>query len=200
MIIVDLETSGVDFCRCGIWQIGAMDFKTKEEFFGECRIDDDDIIEQEALRVIGKTEKYLRAGKESQKDLLNRFFKWCKKSNTKNFMCENPNFDVSFLEIKAKKYDLKFPFHHRAFDLHSASCLKYLQVHGKFKIKDNKSNLGLSNTLKFCGMKDNRKFHNALEDVRLTAECFSRIFFGKNLLKEYGKYPVPEYLKLRKTY
>ncbi len=196
MIVVDLETSGVDFVKCGIWQIGAIDLHTHEEFFGECRIDKEDSVEQNALKVIGKTEKYLRFGnKENQKELLGRFFKWCKKSKIKNFMCENPNFDVSFLEIKSKKYNLEFPFHHRAFDLHSIASLKYLEIHGKFSIKDSKSDFGLSSTIRFCGMKDTRKFHNALEDAKLTAECFSRIFFGKGMIREYEKFKIPEYLK-----
>ncbi len=37
--------------------------------------------------------------------------------------------------------------------------------------------------------------HNALTDAKLTAECFSRIVYGKNLLEEFKKFPIPEYLR-----
>ena len=36
--------------------------------------------------------------------------------------------------------------------------------------------------------------HNALFDVKITAECFSRLMSGKNLLEEFKEFSVPEYL------
>jgi len=200
MIVFDIETSGVDHVKCGIWQIGAIDFDNPERvFFEEARIDDDDIIFEKGkvklFDIIGKTEEQLRdKTKQSQKQLIERFFKWCEKSKMKNFMCEGPQFDVAFLEIRALRYGLRFPFHYRSFDLHSIAQAKVLEVNGKFSIeKDHTS--GLKQIIPFCGMIDDRKFHNALEDAKLTAECFSRVLKGKNLLKEFEKYPIPEYLK-----
>ena len=201
MIVVDIETSGVDFVKCGIWQIGAIDFETKEEFFEECQIDSEDMLLDDKTRgktlfeIIGKTEEQLRdKTKQSQKQMLERFFKWCEKSKIKNFMCQNPQFDEAFLEIKARKYGLKFPFHYRAFDFHSIAQAKHLAIQGKFLIKGNCS-AGLSLLVPFCGIKDERGFHNALEDAKLTAECFSRVLYGKSLLKEFEKFQIPEYLK-----
>lgn len=202
MIVIDLETSGVDFVHCGIWQIGAIDFETKEEYSDECRIDDEDICLDDSSRgkklfeVIGKTEEQLRdKTKQGQKEMLIKFFKWCEKSKMKNFMCENPQFDESFLEIKARKYGLKFPFHYRAFDLHSIAQAKYLAVKGKFAFKEHYT-AGLSMIVPFCGIEDNRGFHNALEDAKLAAECLHRVLYGKGFLEEYEKYPIPEYLKI----
>ena len=37
--------------------------------------------------------------------------------------------------------------------------------------------------------------NNALEDAKLTAECFSRLLNGKNLFPEYAKFKIPDYLK-----
>jgi len=79
MIVVDIETSGgLDPERIGIWQIGALDLDNPENvFLDEARIDDSDIIENDALKVIGKTPEYLRdRSKQSQKDLLIKFFLW----------------------------------------------------------------------------------------------------------------------------
>jgi len=37
--------------------------------------------------------------------------------------------------------------------------------------------------------------HNALEDAKLTAECFSRIVYGKNLFSEYNQFKMPLHLE-----
>lgn len=200
-IVVDIETSGVDKFRCGVWQIGAYDLSTGEEFLQEARIDNEDEIINEpgskklVLEAIGKTEEELRdKNKQSQKHLIKKFFDWVEKRRLKNFLCQNPQFDVAFLEIKAKKYGIKKVFHYRSFDLHSIVQLKYMQLNGKFLIEEDHSGMGLTNILIFCGMKDERKAHNALEDAKLTAECFYRLMIGKNLFSEYSKFPVPREL------
>ncbi|MCX6742259.1 MAG: 3'-5' exonuclease [Candidatus Pacearchaeota archaeon] len=196
MIVIDLETSGTDLVNSGIWQIGAVDFENpKRIFLEEGHIDNKDKVSREAMTVTGKTEKEIREkNKRSQKQLLKQFFKWCEKSKIKNYMCENPQFDVAFLETKARKYNLKFPFHYRAFDLHSIAQARILKISGKILVKKGHS-AGFREIIKFCGMKDERNFHNALEDAKLTAECFSRIFYGKNMIKEYDHFKIPKYLK-----
>jgi len=199
-IVLDIETSGIDKIRCGIWQIGAVDLVTGEEFLEEARLDDDDEIinlaKKPVLEVIGKTEEELRdKNKQSQKELLESFFKWVESRKMKNFLCQNPQFDVAFLDVKARKYGLKIPFHYRCFDLHNIAQTRYHDLNGKFLVNENHSDMSLTNILKFCGMEDNRKAHNALEDAKLTAECFSRLIYGKNLFPEYAKYPIPEVLK-----
>lgn len=209
MIIVDIETSGLDFNECGIFQIGALDFDNPgNTFLEDARIDDEDIIKDGALKVNGKTEKDFRdKNKQSQKQLLEHFFSWFEDTKTKNFICQNPQFDFGFINTKAGKYKLKKPYHYRCFDLHSIASLRYFQINNIFLIKDNYSDMSLPNTLKFCGIEDVRrkvegnevlkegKPHNALEDCKLEAECFSRLIFGKNLLPEFNKFLIPDYLK-----
>jgi len=201
MIVLDIETSGLDFVKCGIWQIGAIDLETKEEFLQEARIDDEDLIldsrvAKPVLEVIGKEEEDLRNNtKQSQKQLLINFFNWCEGRKLKNCLCQGPQFDLGFIWTKARKYGLNNPLHHRAYDLHSMASLKYFQLNNKFLIKENHSDMGLKNILNFCGMQDNRGAHNALEDCKLTAECFSRIIYKRNLFPEYSKFPIPENLK-----
>ncbi len=201
MIVLDIETSGLDFVKCGIWQIGAIDLDTNEEFLEEARIDDEDLlldsrVAKPVLEVIGKKEENLRDNtKQSQKQLLINFFNWCKNRKIKNYLCQGPQFDLGFIWTKARKYGLEIPFHHRAYDLHSMASLKYFQLNNRFLIKEDHSDMGLKNILNFCGMQDNRGAHNALEDCKLTAECFSRIVYKRNLFPEYSKFSIPEYLK-----
>tara|TARA_Y100000310_G_C20620758_1_gene783149 strand:+ start:296 stop:898 length:603 start_codon:yes stop_codon:yes gene_type:complete len=200
MIVFDIETSGLDKVKCGIWQIGAYDLNSGETFLEEGRIDDEDQAidggSKPLIEVIGKTEEDLRnPNKQSQKELIEKFLAWIDSKNSKNVLCMIPDFDVGFLQIKANKYDLKLPFSHRTFDLHSFAQLKFHEINKNFNLKEGKSNLGLDNITKFCGMEDNRNYHNALEDSKLTAECFSRIVYGKNLIEEFKAYPIPSYLK-----
>jgi len=197
MIILDIETSGLNSQKNGIWQIGAIELENPEnQFFEEARIDNEDTIQQGALEITNTTEQQLRnPNKQSQKQLLINFFTWINTINIKIPVCQNPTFDLSFIKTKAKKYNLTYPFHHRSFDLHSIAQTIQFKTKQKFLIFDNKSDMGLSNILGFVGMFDNRQAHNALEDAKLTAECFSRLIYNKNLLKEYSQFSIPNYLK-----
>ena len=194
-IILDLETSGLDKVKCGIWQIGAIDLNDNEEFFQEGRIDDKDFVEKDALKVIGKTEEDLRdKNKKTQKQLLKDFFQWLETRKVKNFLCQNPQFDVTFLEIKANEYGLKIPFRYKCFDSHTIAQMVYYKINGKFWFEEGRSKMNLGKILEFVGMKDNRQAHNALEDCKLTAECFSRLIYGENLFPEYSQFKIPKEL------
>lgn len=209
MIMIDIETSGGFNVNNGIWQIGAIEIENPSNtFLQESRIDDEDHVEKEALLVIGKNEQELRdKSKQSQKDLLINFFDWVAKIENKTFLAHNTPFDYSFISLKAKKYGLNFPFKHRSFDLHVIASLRYNQIKGNFLFEKGESGMNLSKVLSFCGLEDNRillengkvkkegKPHNALEDAKLEAECFSRLVYGRGLLEDFSKYEVPEYLR-----
>jgi len=214
MIIVDIETSGLlDPYNIGIWQIGALEFNDPSNIFlEEARIDDSDQIMEEALKVTGKTEQQLRdKTKQSQKQLLENFFKWAADIESKLFVAYNTPFDYGFLSIKAKKYNLRFPFSWRTLDLHVIAFDKYFQLNKEFPIQNGESILNLARVMELCGIKDTRiqlsggevvregSPHNALEDAKLEAECLSRILYGKSLLKEFEHFPIPEKLKINKT-
>lgn len=199
MIVVDIETSGGPALgKYGIWQIGAVDLESEEEFLEEARIDDEDEIMKEALEITGKTEKELRdKKKQTQKQMINKFLKWLEERKVKNVACLHPQFDIAFLWLKMDKYGLKskgfgFPDYQRCFDLHTLAQIVYYKKNGKFLIKDDHSDMGLRNILGMFGIEDERrghkdgkitegKPHNALEDCKLEAECF------KKLLEELKK-------------
>jgi len=208
-IVLDFETSGLDLNTSGIWQIGAIDLNNPDEFFlEEGRIDEDDLIDNNALEVVGKTEEELRdKNKQSQKQLFEMFLSWFEKRTSKNFLCQNPQWDVSWLIIRIKKYGLRRNFHHRSFDLHSIAQIKYKEVMGEFLIDNDHSGMNLSSILGFCGLKEKRKImknekviqegkpHDALEDCKLEGECFSRLVYGENIFPEFKEFEVPEVLR-----
>ncbi len=213
MIIVDIETTGVNFWENGIVSIGALYFYNPEiQFYEECRIDEEDIITEEALKINGfSREEITDKKKQSQKELVRNFLEWLEKQETKMLAGHNVGFfDLNFIKTKAKKYDINIKTGYKSLDLCSVAQARHFQINGKFLLDDHKENgMNLPKVLNFCGMRDERieikdgklinqgKSHNALEDCKLEAECFSRLLSGKELFEKYSKFPIPEYLKLR---
>ncbi len=196
MIVTDIESSGLDSGRCGIWQIGAVEFENPvNTFFEESRIDDEDEISKEALMIIEKTEDELRdKSKQSQKEMSEHFLDWCKTCKERVIAGHNVGWDISFIQNKCIRYGIQNKFHDiigaRVIDLHTLANLRYKDKKGVFKLKDGekgKSDMSLPNVMEFCGLKDNRRAvekgkivkegepHNALTDAKLTTECFRRL-------------------------
>jgi len=205
--VLDIECSGGYPDRHGVWQIGAIELENPEnQFLEEARIDDNDSVAEEALRIIGKTEEELRdRNKQSQKELITHFLEWMDSVNEKDILCHNPQFDQAFLRTKSLKYFNNDPFWpdlHRAFDLHSVAQVRFFEINKRFLIKEGHSDMGLKNILNFCGIEDKRRGrttegepHNALEDCKLEGECFARLMDGKNLFPEFSGFEILDYLK-----
>lgn len=206
MIVVDIETSGIYAEEHGVWQIGAVDLSNPHnEFFGEARLDDEDLIMEDALKITGVSEYELRhPAKQSQEALLQKFFKWAEEINVRVIICQN-TMDYQFLRVKAKKYGLMIPFHYRILDLHTLASVRYYQLNGDFFLKEGGySGMGLRKILEFCGIPDDRReldggeiahegeSHNALKDAKLSAECFCRLTYGESLFPKFGIYKIPE--------
>ena len=214
MIILDLETSGLHCGKCGIWQIGALEFENPENYFlQEGRIDEKDEVTQEALELTEKTEQELRSpSKQTQKQLILNFLDWAKTCNERIPAGQNIGWDVSFIMNKCIDYEIRDKFREsigqRTIDLHTVAQERYYVINKSYLLENNKSKMNLYSVLQFCGLPDERKqvldggkigkegkAHNALEDIKLEAECFSRLLHGKNLIKEFENFPIPEYLR-----
>lgn len=198
LLVLDTETSGIDPYKHGLISIGAVDLANpKNQFYGECELRTDAEVSQEAIRINGFTEKEMRdSSKQSVKDLLENFYSWASKFKIKIIAGRTPLFDFNFLKTESEKAGLKFPFHHRTIDLHSIHYAKCIELSCEIPLKDKYfSGLDLEECLKFIGINYERKAHNALEDAKLTAECFARILYGQSLLEEYKQFEIPSYLR-----
>jgi len=211
MITFDIETTGLNFWENGILSIGSLCFGNPEkQFYGECRVDEDNIITEEALKINGFSREEIKSEeKQTQEELVRKFVKWMNEQEIRILGGHNVGFfDLNFIKTKAKKYNIPLKMRFRSLDLCSVAQTKYFQIYGKFLLDDYKENgMSLPEVLKFCGIKDKRveirsgelikqgKTHNALEDCKLEAECFSRLLSGKGLFEEYNKFLIPEYLK-----
>ncbi|UCD02665.1 MAG: 3'-5' exonuclease [Candidatus Aenigmatarchaeota archaeon] len=187
MIIVDIETTGLDPKKNSILSIGAMEFENpKNTFYGECRMDDGAEISNIALKINGFTRKQIMDPKKpSSEELLRKFLEWLKPIKEKTLGGENVWFDIEFFEENFRKLGIKWPFKKKVVELHQISPL--IEGHP----------WSLDMLLYAVGIPPRSKAHNAMDDVELTAEAMSRLVGGKNLLKRFKKYPVPEIFSLR---
>lgn len=196
MIVVDVESTGLDVSACALLSIGAICLEQPEKtFYGECRIWEGALIFEEVPKITGfSVEQMTDPDKQSTKELLQKYITWTEQFEDRTHGGASVGYDVFLLENETIRWDFGKPFSYRAVDLHAVAYVRYLKLHGKPFIENGASKLGLSGTLKFVGMEDNREVHNALEDAKLTAEAMSRLVYGKTLLPEYEKYPLPDYL------
>jgi DNA polymerase III epsilon subunit-like protein len=194
LIVVDVETSGLDEERDQIVSIGAVDFaKPQRTYYNECRLSRRVRPTQEALDITGFSLKDLRSrDRPTEGEIVRQFLDWGKKGRM--LAGENPWFDAAFLRRASSRYGVAWPFGHRLVDLHSVSYSTQLRLECAVFPKRSRS-LSLDKTLKFVGLEPRKTFHNALEDAKLEAEALSRLIYGKSLLSEYSKYKVPSYLK-----
>lgn len=196
MIIVDVETTGLEPEKNAIVSVGAVNFDYPNiMFYEECRLRKGAEINPIALEINGFTEEEVRdPNKKSLKELIKLFNIWADNVEDKTLAGENPHLDLDFLKHSAKLYGAPWPFGYRIVDLHSISFIHHLGS-GLKPLEKGKTNLSLDETLKYVGLKTEPKPHHALTGAKLETEAFSRILCGKNLLSEYKKYAIPKYLK-----
>jgi DNA polymerase III epsilon subunit-like protein len=193
MIVVDLETTGLDSRTCSILSIGALDFDNpKNQFYEECRIWEGAHVQDEALEVNGFTfESIVNSTKKTDKEILESFIEWSKEVKYRTLAGENPSFDRDFLKYTAYRYHINWTFAERTVDLHSVSYAHHLQNEKELPRKNTHSALNLAATLKYVGISDYSVPHHALEDTKLAAEAFFRLLYNKGLFEEFSQFKIP---------
>lgn len=196
MIVVDMESSGLDPLINSLLSIGAVDFeKPANQFYGECRIWPGAHIDKESLAVNGfKKDEIISDSKQTEKDLLNSFLKWTESCEELTIAGQNPSTDRDFLKAAAGRYHINWTFAFRIIDLHSIVYFHMMKKGIKPPVINKHSGLSLDKILNYVGMPDEPKPHNGLRGAKLEAEAFSRLIYKKPLLDEYSQYPLPESL------
>lgn len=197
MIVVDVETTGLDPERDQIISIGAVDFANpRRTYYNECRLSRGVKASNDALRITGFTLSSLKdTDKPTLKEILRDFLRWTTRCRERTLAGENPWFDATFLRCASRKRGLSWSFGHRYVDLHSVSYATMLRVKKHAIVSIGESRLSLDKTLQCVGLESRKGFHNALCDSKLEAEAFSRLIYGKALFKEYSKCRLPVYLR-----
>ena len=197
MIVLDIETSGLDPAENGLLSIGAVDFlRPSQTFYGECRIRQGEKIVNEALEVNGfSPEEAKSKQKVSTRELIKEFDTWLQSRNVKVVAgLHVAAFDVPFLVAKAGQCDVAIRLHKRSIDLHSLAYAKMLSLGRVIPLTDGWSVMDTDTIHPFCGLPKEPKPHNALSGAKWEAESFSRLIYGKGLFKSFARYEVPNYL------
>ena len=196
MIIVDVETTGLDPNKHCIVSIGAIDFfNPKSQFYQECRIFEGAEITKEALNLNGFTEEQIKDPKrKSQYEIIKEFLSWIIRLDNNTIAGQNPSFDRDFLKATAKRCNVNWPLHHRTIDLHSLCYAHFLKRLIKPPYRDGMNNLSPVQIYNYVGLPEEEKPHIGLTGAKMEAEAFSRLIYGKNLLDEFIIYPIPVYL------
>ena len=198
MIIVDVESTGMDSRLCSLLSIGAVEFERPEhQLYIECRIFDGAHCEKEAQQVHGFADEQMRdPAKKTDREAVEAFLDWMKTCKEWTIAGQNVSFDRDFLKETAYRYHIDWPLAQRTVDLHSIAYYHYMKTGKGIPQKHNHSALNLDAILMHVGVPVERGRHNALEDAKLEAEAFSRLIRGRGVLPEYGHCPVPDALKM----
>lgn len=194
MIIIDVESTGVDARVCSLLSVGAVDFDNPEnQFYMECRAFDGAHIEKEALVVAGfSRELATDPSKKTDREVVEAFLSWMRTCKEWTLAGQNPSFDRDFMQETAHRYHLNWPLAHRTIDLHSVAYYALLKAGKSIPLKNSHSALNLDRILEYVGLPTRAKKHNALEDAKLEAEALSRLIYGRGLLAEYKPFPIQD--------
>ena len=162
MIVLDVETSGIDPQVHGLLSIGAVDTETGESFYADCRLSEDRTFTSIALGINGRTPESLYIGPHDV-TISQDFRAWCESRNCLVGGQQVGSFDLLFLREVFGRAGLPWPFGYRCVDLHSVAWAKWGE------------SLGLDDILERLGLEKEPKPHNALTGAKLEAECFRRL-------------------------
>ncbi len=200
MVILDIETTGLDPEVNGLLSIGAIDFaRPRDTFYGECRIRKGEKVSQSALEVNGFSADDVKdPAKQTTKDLIKSFEQWLSRRNEKVIGgLHIASFDVPFLNRKAEQTSVNLKLHRRSMDLHSLAYAKMLQLGRIVPLTDGWSVMDVDFIFPFCGLPREPKPKNALNGAKWEAECMARLIHGRKLLKSFERYPLPTYLLVK---
>lgn len=169
MIILDIETTGLSPTKHCMVSLGAVDYDTGDEFYGECCVYEGRKIDAFALGVNGFTREQCIGGPLSPRPhaLYMDFLRWAVIDTKREPLLAGQQvgaFDIPFLKAIAEDRDQgivpTWPFGYRSVDLHSVAFAKL----GK--------SLSLDGILQAVGLQPEPKPHNALTGAKLERDAF----------------------------
>lgn len=185
MIVLDIETTGMNEKKNCLLSIGAVEFeKPKNTFYGECRIDEGALVNPVALKINGFTLKQITdQKKQSSQELIRKFLAWAGKVEDKTLGGDNIWFDVRFMTRYLEQMKVKWPFGRKTVELHMLTHLTEMLP------------WDLDLVMQLVGLPARKGPHNGLDDALREAETMSRLVHHKKLIKEFSKYPLPGGMK-----
>jgi DNA polymerase III epsilon subunit-like protein len=188
MIVVDVETGGLDPREHALLSIGAVDFwNADRRFYLECQAREGSTLNGQALAINGFTlEQVHDKDKPVERDAVAAFLAFARGDTILGG--HNPAFDRDFLREAAGRASMYWSMGHRTVDLHSVAYARL--VGAGFVV----GKLHLDEILNRVGMPSEPRPHNALTGALMETEAMHRLIFVKNVVQEYAKYPLPGWL------
>ncbi|HEY5383249.1 MAG TPA: 3'-5' exonuclease [Candidatus Paceibacterota bacterium] len=196
MLVVDVEASGVDYEKCSIISVGAIDLDNpSRQLYEECRIWDGAHEEPGASEVHGLShEQMTDPNKQSEADLIHKFIAFSEGIIDRTLAGQNVSFDRDFLKYAAQRAGhTDWPFAHRTIDTHTLCYMHMIKrgVTPPFDSEKHRSALNLDAVLNYCGIPEEPKPHNALTGAKSHAEVISRLLYDKKLLPDFEQSDLP---------
>jgi len=197
MIVLDIETTGLDPRRHAIIEVGAIDFDCPGNYFNErCQIWNGAEIDLKALEINGlKLNEIQDKTIFTQKELIARFMIWIDQIEDKTIAGQNVDFDINFLNESFRRCGLNFSLGKRKVDQHSIVYAHFLKRNIRPPLKDGFSDLNSDFIMNYAGLPPELKPHRAINGARFEAEALSRLIYGRGMFEEFAEYPIPTYLK-----
>lgn len=193
MIVVDVETTGLDPNKNSLLSIGAIDFqKPERSFYEECRVWEGAQIEEDALTVNGFTkEEVIDPQKKTEADIVTSFLHWAEQAEDHTLAGQNPFFDLSFIKSASYRAGADFFLASRTIDLHTV-CFTHM-IRRKIIPPREKGRTALNSDaiMKYVGIPTEPKPHVGINGAIWETEAFNRLLYNENLLPQFREYPIP---------
>lgn len=192
MVVIDIETTGLNPFENSIIEIGAIDFyNPKNQFSQRCRIRENSVINKKALEVNGYTLSELYdKNLQSEKQLLLNFISWIEKIEFRTLAGQNVNFDLSFLNATKDREQIIFEWGRRIVDIHSVAYTHMVSRGINPPLNDGNSKLGGDFIMKYVGIPPEPRPHSGINGALYETEALGRLIFGKGVFDRFKEYKL----------
>ncbi len=195
MLVLDVEASGTEYDLHSIVAIGALDFNFPERrFYQACRVWQGAKVMSEAIKVCGVSEDQLYDKKlPTEGETVRMLLEWSEHLVNRTIAGQNPSFDRDFLRAASGREGIVFPLASRTIDTHSLCWMHMIKrgIQPPLDDQNKRSALDLDGILRYCGIDDEPKPHNAMTGALCHAEVLSRLLYNKPLLPEFADNALP---------
>lgn len=176
MIVIDLETTGLDEKECGIASIGAVSWPEGEEYYIEPQILPEAKIEKKALAVNGFTEKSLYDPEKPYiADAINDFNDWTMHAKDRIIGSWNALFEVKFLKVAYGQGGIEWNYGYRVSDLHSLTYGMMQAIDDFVPMHNGVGTVGLNYARKHYGLPPEPEPHNALTGAQSALDVWNHL-------------------------
>lgn len=192
MVIIDCEMTGLDPKKNSIISIGGVDIENPERrLYIECQAWEGAECDPEALGVNGFTvEQCFDKNKKTLQQAMQEVYEWIQPIPDKTLAGQNVALDMAFLNDSFERAQIYFKFKYRIIDIHTIAYVDHLNHNILVPQKNSTAALSLDAILKYVGVPEEPRPHNALTGAMVSAEAISRLVYNKKLLKEFSQYPL----------